>query len=209
MSTVPDSHWVVNTILEVLARQGMGKAGARFTSQDLCVWLPDLKRATKRRTNATSTLCRLGIVTHKAGVDEGATTVVTYTVTAAGAEAIARVAAGQRHRSGPKGPQDKRREPDSDSFVQRLWTLFRAKKLLDADSAASLLVDAGDDVQKAAHTARRYFHRWVQSGHAFERNYRVGAVGSSNGFKSYALVHDCGPVPPSTGKKAVSAGADA
>ncbi len=202
MSAVPDSHWVVNAVLEALAQQGLGRAGARFTSQDLCGWLPDLKRATKRRTNATSTLCRLGVVTHKATVDGGANTVVTYTITAAGAEAVARVAAGQRHRSGPKGPRDKRRVPDGDSFVQRLWTLFRASKLLDADSAASLLVDAGDDVKTAARTARRYFHRWTQAGYAAESTNRVGAVGSSNGFKRYILVKDCGPVAPSTGKKA-------
>jgi predicted MarR family transcription regulator len=204
MSTVPDSHWVVNAVLDALAQRGLSRAGARFTSQDLCAWLPDLKRATKRRTNATSTLCRLGVVTHKLGVD-GADTVVTYTVTAAGAEAIARVAAGQRHRSGPKGPRDKRRVPDGDSFVQRLWTLFRANKLLDADSAASLLVDAGGDVKTAARTARRYFHRWAQGGYAEESTRRVGAVGPSNGFKRYALINDCGPIAPSTGKKAARA----
>ncbi len=185
-----DVRWVSAAVLAALAARGLGK-GDKFTSQDLLAWVPGLK-AERKRTHATTTLCRLGFVTYKQRKGWGE-----YTVTAVGAEAVLVAAQGQLRKSGPKGPHGHRNAARPHSLAARLWALIRARKLLDADTAASLLVDAGADVATAAKTISRYLYRWAGAGYLQESAQRVGAVGTGNGFKRYVLVKDCGPTPPS------------
>ncbi|MBX3588831.1 MAG: hypothetical protein KF796_19540 [Ramlibacter sp.] len=190
-----DLRWVTAAALAAMAARGL-RQGSVFTSADLDAWVPQLKLQRKRAT-ATTRLCALGVVTCERRVDVASgQTIGEYTVTKQGAEAIRATVAGHVHKSGPKGPHAQRKAVQPHTFVARLWALMRARKLLDAETAAATLVDAGGDVSQAAKTARRYFHRWVDAGALAESAQRVNAHGTSNGFKRYVLVNDCGPVPP-------------
>lgn len=189
-------RWITAAALAAMATRGL-KKGSQFLSTDLQAWVPEFKTR-RRRMSATTRLCALGIVTCERLIDgQTAQTTGQYTVTARGAEAIKAAAQGRVHKSGPKGPHtNPRARGGSKTFSARLWALVRARKILDAETAATTLVDAGGDVTQAAKTARRYLHHWVKAGALQESVTRVNAVGTSNGFKRYVLVNDCGPTPP-------------
>lgn len=191
-----DLRWTTGAVLVALATHELGK-GDTFNSGQLGKWVPQLK-VLKRRRYATHKLLEMGFVTAKNRFidDRMVEQIGHYTITEAGAAAIQAAMAGIVPRSGPRGGHSVTRRPAPDSFVTRLWALFRARQILDSDTAASTLVDAGGDVEKARETASRYLNRWTKAGVCQESAQRVNAVGTSRGFKRYVLVNDCGPTPP-------------
>lgn len=198
-----DLRWVTAAVLAALAARGYGQ-GATFTSAELREWIPKFKEEA-RLSNATSKLTKLGFVTYRQRMVEGGGDIEhVYTLTKQGHEAIKLAAAGKVHKSGPKGPHTAFKTVPANSFTFRLWALMRARKLLDAETAASTLVDAGDDVKKATQTANKYLRRWTQLGNLAESAQRVNAAGTSNGFKRYVLINDCGPTPPAWTAKALA-----
>lgn len=194
LKPVEELRWVASAVLEALAERGKGK-GDTFTAADLLAWVPALSAGAKR-TNATTRLVGLGLLTYRQSVDTSTADLQgTYTVTAAGAEAIQAAKAGKPHKSGPKQPHGNR--PQSvNAFSTQLWRLVRARRLLDAKEAAETLVDAGDDVKKAEQHASKLLRRWELTGHLAASTQRVHRVGNSNGHKRYVLINDCGPMPP-------------
>lgn len=198
-ATADIPRWITGRALAALAQRGL-REGDRFTSRDLMAWVPELSG----RPNAWSVskpLVAMGFVTASVACSETepGQTHGTYTLTRAGAQAIAAAAAGARFASGPRGPHGKNRSVPRAAFVSRLWALLRARQMLDTDSAAALLVDAGDDaaVRRAAATAKRYFHRWAQLGVVQESARRL-----PNGCKRWVLIKDVGPTPPAWTPKA-------
>lgn len=189
-------RWVTGATLAALAARGLGK-GAVFTSRDLRQWIPQLK--SNSLGHAVETLIASGFVEHSRRVVAGsqAETLGHYTVTPQGDEAIKAAMGGASFKSGPKGPHSKDRLVPAQSFAFRLWALMRARRMLDSDSAAATLVDAGEDVAKAAKNAQRYFKRWASTGAIQESKHRL-----QGGRKRYVLVADCGPTPPAWTPKA-------
>lgn len=189
-------RWTSAAVLVALAARKMS-AGQQFTQDDLRAWVPQLAEG-KRTKHALCTLTQNGLITSKLHHQPGTPDVIaTYTLTTAGGEAIKAAADGQRLTSGPRGPHSKDRAVPRTTFAARLWALLRARQMLDTETAAATLVDAGGDVATAAKTAQRYLARWASTGAL-----AVSAQRMANGCKRYVLVKDPGPIPPAWTEKA-------
>jgi len=189
-------RWVTSAVLAALAARHIG-VGDTFASDDMLAWVPGLTAG--QRKQAAHMLLAMGFVTQENRIGLNAKTCAVYTVTVAGAAGIKAITTGKPLTSGPKGPQQVDRTPGQNTFAVRLWALMRARMKLDSETAASTLVDAGDDVAKAAKNAQRYFARWASTG-AIE----PGRVREPNGCVRYVLVKDCGPTPPKWTPKATA-----
>lgn len=194
MAAPEDLRWTSSALLVALAARGF-KKGHSFTSVMARQWVPALKEG-KRLKHAIETLADNQFVTSQMVLHRGTISMAEYTVTALGAEAIKAAAAGVERKSGPKGPHAADRTVPAGTFAARLWALMRARQILDTDTAASTLVDAGGDVATAAKTAQRYFARWASTGALQESAKRL-----DNGRKRYVLVKDT-PEPPAWTAKA-------
>lgn len=190
-------RWVTAEALKALAERDLGRAGAQFTGTELAAWTTTLDVV--QRVHASSRLCALGFVSHAAEIreiDGHAVRVDVYSVTAEGAAAICAAAAGHVRKSGPKGS----RAPnaiDPDAFASRLWRLVRVRKIVDADSLAATLSDAGQNrYATVRETVRKYLRRWANAGALHEGARRINAQGHSNGIKRYVLSDSAGPTPP-------------
>lgn len=191
-----DLRWVTSAVLVALAGRDKS-AGDTFTSQDMLQWVPSLTLA--QRKHAAHTLISMGFVTQETRIGERARSYSLYTITAEGEAAIKAIAQGEKLTSGPKGPHQVDRQPGSQTFAVRLWALMRARTILDSETAAETLVDAGDDtaIAKASKNAQRYLARWASTGAL-----SAGREREANGCKRYVLTKDCGPMPPAWTPKA-------
>lgn len=191
-----DLRWTSAAVLVALAQRDI-KAGDTVTSRQLRAWVPRL-RTGQRLKHAMETLGSNGYLKGKSTLDAGTgESFSTYTVTSMGAEAVKAAGAGKQFKSGPKGPHHHDRAVPPETFAARLWALMRARGMLDTETAAATLVDAGQDVSKAEKTAQRYFARWASTGALAESAQRL-----PGGRKRYVLVADCGPMPPAWTSKA-------
>lgn len=191
-----DIHWVTGAALQALALQNL-RLGDTFSRAQLKAWQPALGTG-KKMKHATKKLLELGFVTsQQEAVLDGFNWQAIYTITAAGKAAIAGAGSGELLRSGPRGPHGIDRAVGPGTFVARLWRLMRARTILDAETAASTLVDAGDEqaMQRAAKSARRYFHRWASVQAITESRTRT-----STRCKRYVLVKDSVQPPTWTPK---------
>lgn len=196
--------WVTATALLALARRCLVEGGT-FTAEQLA----DMTAPTgptpltpEQRVHASSKLCALGFVKHRVHRDRATGEQVdVYTVTAEGAAAIQAAGQGHVRKSGPKGgiggcPQ---RPVPAGTITARLWQLMRMRRMLDSDTAAQTLCNAGEhDFKRMQATVRRTLARWAATGAIAESRKRVpvaGQAASSNGCKRYVLVKDQ-PTPP-------------
>jgi len=187
------TRWVTAAVLKALAGQQL-QHGDVFSVRQLDDWLSGSITA-EQRVHATTRLCALRFLSHRTRIVDGAR-VDGYTLTAEGATAVREAAAGAVRKSGPKGAHGKRHVLDPQSLSARLWALLRMRRMLDAESAASTLCDAGDDYERMRSSIRRYLHRWADAGAVQESARRINAQGTSNGLKRFVLVADA-PEPPS------------
>ena len=190
------TRWVTAAVLQALARHQCDASGRIFLAKQLDVWLAgELKP--QQRVHATTRLCALGFVQHRIVTSEdGLTRADLYTLTAEGAAAVREAGAGQVRKSGPKAAHGKRHALDPQSLAARLWALLRMRRMIDADSAASTLCDAGGDFERMRASIRKYLRRWALAGAIQESARRINAQGTSNGLKRYVLVAD-DALPPS------------
>lgn len=86
-------------------------------------------------------------------------------------------------------------------FALRLWNLLRIRRMLTADDAASLLIDAGDNTAAARRKAGELLLAWQR---ACPQALRLSAK-RINGFKRYVLQVDVGAMPPETREGAIKA----
>ncbi len=190
-----DLRWTSSALLVALAVRDF-KAGHAFTADMAREWVPALAQG-RRLKHAIETLTDNGFVTSRVFVDrETARNITEYTLTTVGGEAVKAAKSGQARASGPKGPHSKDRTVPAGSFAMRLWSLMRARRILDSDTAASTLVDAGDDVATAMKNAQRYFANWAKTGAIQESAQRM-----TGNRKRYVLIHDT-PEPPAWTPKA-------
>jgi hypothetical protein len=188
MSQPEDLRWTSAALLVALVARNF-KAGQSFTSAMARGWVPQLKEG-RRLKHAIETFTDNGWVTSRMVLYRGAHTMAEYTLTKVGGEAVKGAASGPPHKSGPKGPHKQDRQVPAGTFAARLWALMRARRMLDTETAASTLVDAGDDVATASKTAQRYLARWASTGAI-----AVSAKREANGCKRYVLQIDT-PNPP-------------
>ncbi|KTT21885.1 hypothetical protein NS331_11010 [Pseudacidovorax intermedius] len=96
---------------------------------------------------------------------------------------------------GPMTPADQ-----VEPFAGRLWKLLCIRKVLTAEEAANLLVDAGQDVGRARTRASELLLAWSrQCPLAIQPSDR-----RIKGAKRYGLMVDLGPTPPDIRAKARS-----
>lgn len=194
-ATEEDLRWTSAAVLVALAARGLDK-GDTFTSTQLRAWVPALKEG-NRFKRAMATLEANQFFSYRMHTEPGsAQSQAVYTVTTTGAEAIKAAASGTVRKSGPKGPHGKNRAVPPSTFAARLWALMRARQMLDTETAAATLVDAGQDVAKAAKTAQRYLARWSSTGALAVSKQRM-----PGGCKRYVLLKDS-PEPPAWTEKA-------
>lgn len=192
-----DQRWTSSALLVALAARGF-KAGDCFTAAQAREWVPALREG-QRIKQAVQTLFNNQFVNSRRYIDhETGDTVTEYTLTTVGGEAVKAAKAGAVHASGPKGPHGKNRKVPADTFAARLWALMRARQMLDSDTAASTLVDAGDDYATAMKNAQRYLANWAKTGAITESRKRL-----AGNRKRYVLVNDT-PEPPAWTPKARS-----
>lgn len=177
--------WVTATVLQALAERELG-LGSTFIGTDLAKWVGE-SLSRDQRINATTALCRLRFVEHLVVHIDGVGRQDQYLITADGAAAIAEAAKGRVRKSGPK--LSRSASPlKPDSLVMRLWSLMRMRQMLDSDSAARTLCDAGDDdFKRVRSSVTKYLRRWTTAGALQESARRVNASGSSNGYKRFVL----------------------
>lgn len=187
-------RWVTAAVLLALARLAP-TAGKEFTAVQLAARTAG-QLSDAQRVNATTRLCFLGFVRHRVGYVANDRADL-YTVTPEGAAAIAAASAGQVRKSGPR-PGRAQNPVKPASLTARLWKLLCMRQMLDAESAARVLCDAGDAAvfKRTQASIARTLRRWGQAGTVAESRCRVGAVGTSNGFIRYVLQVEPGPTPP-------------
>lgn len=197
------TRWVTAALLEVLARHCIVEGGT-VTAGQLADWTAGTLTP-EQRVHATSKLCALEFFTHGVKL-QGGERVDVYTLTAAGAAAVAAAEGGHVRKSGPKGA----RAPnpvDPDALSSKLWRLVRLRKIVDSDSAARTLCDAGDDdFERVRATVRRTLRRWEQAGALSAGSKLIKRRDdpvTSNGSKRYVLVVDS--VEPPRWRPAVQA----
>lgn len=192
-----NTTWVTATVLLALARRCLVEGGS-FTAEQLADMTAGALTPAQR-VHASTRLCALGFVKHSVRIGgEKQLRLDVYTVTAEGAAAIEAAGQGHVRKSGPKG----NRAPNPTqplALTTRLWSLMRMRRMLDSDSAAQLLCDAGsDDFKRTQSTVRRTLARWASTGAITQAARRVSTPGqapTSNGCKRYVLVQDS-PEPP-------------
>lgn len=195
--TSQPTRWVTAAALAALAARGL-RQGGTFTADELATWTAGTLTP-EQRVHASSRLCLLAFVQHEVRLVSGQR-VDTYTVTAEGHAAIDAARLGHVRKSGPKGT----RAPNpvrEDDLATRLWALVRLRKLIDSDSAARTLCDAGDDAafERTRATVRKTLRRWELAGALLASARLVKRRDdpvSSNGNKRYVLVEPSSPTPP-------------
>lgn len=193
--TAEDQRWTSSALLVALAVRGL-KAGDSFTAAQARKWVPQLQQG-QRMKQAVQTLFNNQFVNSRRYIDQDTgDTVTEYTLTAVGGEAVKSARAGAVHASGPKGPHSCNRKVPAGTFASRLWALMRARRMLDSDTAASTLVDAGDDYAVAMKNAQRYLANWAKTGAIVESKQRL-----AGNRKRYVLINDT-PEPPAWTPKA-------
>lgn len=202
MGKTSDIRWTTGAVLLALAAQKL-RTGDSFTANQLGQWVPGVKHPGRMRY-VTLKLQELGFVTAGQKLEQPADSTAPaallnrYTLTATGAAAAKAAASGNVPKSGPKGQHSTTRVPEPGSLVARLWSLVRARKIIDSESAACTLMDAGDnsDIARTQATVSRYLNRWAKAGVLQEGALRVRGQGKNPGYKRYVLVTDVGPRPP-------------
>lgn len=189
-------RWVTAEVLLLLHRHQCGTAGTVFTNLDLARWVGK-RMAPEQRVHASSRLVALGFLLSQVQlVNDGPTTV--YTVTPEGAAAIAEAGMGKVRKSGPKGTR-RGPPPAKGTLAQRLWALVRVRRIVDSDSAAQTLCDAGEgDFARLRATVAKTLRRWELAGALAARAKRIHLPGqpeASNGVKGYVLVQDAARPP--------------
>lgn len=185
----PLERWVTAAALKALAAHSLGEDDT-FLARELGRWVAPRLTLHQRR-HATTRLCALGFVKHQVCVIEGKREDV-YTITPEGAAAILAAATGYQHKSGPKGPTAARPLPPH-TLAARLWALLRMRGMVESDTAAQTLCNAGEqDFARVRATVRRTLARWHKAApdQLAVAARRVGAEGTSNGSKRYVLVSD-------------------
>lgn len=176
--------WITAIVLQVLAKHDITKAGDAFYAHELTQWVQG-QLVGRQRTSATTRLIALEFLTHEVKVLPEVRRVDQYTLTEAGAAAVAEAAAGKVRKHGKR----KSPELDKSSLAWRLWDLLRIRKALESDAAAELLCDAGGDNKRMQDTIRKYLRDWALQGAVVEARRRVRPEGNSSGVKRYVL-HD-------------------
>jgi hypothetical protein len=188
--------WHTAEALVALYKHRRGDGKTPFTRADLLAWSENFAARPKAAQVALDHLQRIGMVRTVTAATEATAAkkpglhrfiVTREGLVAAKAADDARLSA-IRAASCTKGNKARPRG----EFITRLWALFRMRKSLTGTEAAETLVDAGDDVKRAARTAAMYLRCWVamHPEHIQISSKRVG------GSFRYVLLKDLGPEAP-------------
>ena len=176
--------WPTTLLLCLLAERGVA-AGASFSSRALRDWAGPELRTGDRIRHGMKRLLTKGYVTTVMKTDASGLSFALHTLTESGHRAAQEAARGKPVLSGPVPGQRQTRPRPPTTFTARMWGLMRARRMLDAASAAETLVDAGGDVEAATRTAQRVLRRWEECG-AIQRSARRPA----GSFTRFVLVQD-------------------
>jgi hypothetical protein len=187
-------------IVEALVALAAHRKDARkpFTRADLKAWSKRFGERPSGVQQALDHLERCGMVRRLAGAPSDRPLkpgTWRYVLTAEGAAAAkaAREARGRAAMSRGGTKANKTRPRDTSSYTARLWSLLRMRRTLTAADAAATLVDAGDDVIKAARTASKYLRGWARLHPAAVQ---ISAQRCRTGGFRFVLVQDLGPEAP-------------
>jgi len=116
----------------------------------------------------------------------------------------ARLDAGDKFTSGPRGPLKRTRGPRRDRLRQRAWNAMRIKRRFTLEDVLTLAM-TGDEKDPLSNLGR-YLNALVKAGILSVRGSRARAPGdapTSNGVKVFRMEKDTGDIAPSVKKTGV------
>lgn len=188
--------WFMPIVLAVLGRVRC-RYPRPFTAAELLEWAPELGTQRTARM-ACENMQRGGLLTVEptptaADVRKPTNPVLQWTLTA---EGIAACKAAQHEQASLARSESNKvhnaLRKHAGALRRRAWALLRIRQALTPDEAASVLADAGDDVDRMQIMLSKYLAQWAKA--------RPDAVQVSarkvNRCKRYVLVKDIGAEPP-------------
>lgn len=181
--------WQVTVVLLTLQTRE-ADSSLTFNEGALAAWVPAL-RGTSAARAAIHAMLRHKLIELAPQAGAPHTAPLQYRLTPAGCEAVqgAKKLLRTLHKAahGPMTPADQ-----VEPFAGRLWRLLCIRKVLTAEEAANLLLDAGEDVGRARTRASELLLAW-------SRQCPLAIQVSDKrikGAKRYGLTVDLGPTPP-------------
>lgn len=171
--------------------------GSPFTRSELVAWSEKLAARPRAAQAAIDHLADVGLLrrlSNQAGEPILRQGVYRYALTPEGRAAAkaAHEAVIQAARVEGQRRAVANRAPDPTTFQSRLWNLFRVRKVLTGPEAAETLVDAGQNVARAAITAARCLRCW----HALHPQAIQVSAQRAGAAHRFVMVQDLGPVAP-------------
>jgi hypothetical protein len=189
--------WYITEAFLVLGKNAKN-TGVTFTKADLIGWSSNFPGRKIGAQMALDQFLKLGMA-RLVGDTPVRKKQRVYALTAEGI-AAAKAACDARWQAGRAlggKNSNQTRERLRDTFVRKLWALFRMRQSLTGQDAAATLVDAGGDVKSATRTAAQYLRHWSLV-HPEAIQVSAKKVGHANRF---VLTKDLGPEPPAVSCK--------
>lgn len=191
------SIWFTSLVLVTLG-QRLGRKPRPFSVTELLAWAPDLKRAQTAHV-ACNLLARTGMLeaapapADNPRANQNPQRPALWQLTTVGKEAAraAQMEAASHKRSETATAVNTARNETS-SLPNRLWTVFRARRVLTTLEAADVLGDAGDNLQALRKSIGMYLSSW----HALLPDVIQVSERRVGKCHRYVLIGDVGRFPP-------------
>ena len=187
--------WHTRDALLALYRERRDGKGV-FTSADLRAWAPTFTGRPRAAQVALDHLQAAGLVrrvtTEALGEPARRQGEHRYMVTPEGVIAARAAEAARLHAIRSEACTRGNRSRPRGAFTMKLWALLRLRQQLTPAEAAETLVDAGEDVTRATHTAGIYLGQWAK---LCPQQIQVSKQRAQR-FNRYIVVADPGPTPP-------------
>ncbi|CAN5883231.1 hypothetical protein BH11PSE12_BH11PSE12_18420 [soil metagenome] len=184
--TSPSLPWIGQSVMS--AMQTLGKASTPVS-------LPELIAATQlsrlQVNNAAARLVTSGLLKRTAKIQ--GMRHARWKLTLAGDTCIP-----DQLRSGPKQAHTRQRQPlRVPTLREQFWHLLRCKQKLSIPEALEVLLNPGDDVERASNNLQRYIRGLAKGGYISLLSARIpGNDLRSNGHRRWFLTEDTGRLPP-------------
>jgi hypothetical protein len=193
---MPQYWFIVEALLVLYER--LKDSRKPFTRDNLRAWSEKFQQRPAGVQQALDHLERCGMVRRlpRAPAEKPLKPgMVRFALTAEGAAAASGAADARRRAAlSSAGTKANRNRPrDAGAFITRLWALLRMRVTLSSAEAAATLVDAGEDVRKAATTASKYMRSWAR---LYPDAVQISKLRESGGGMRFVLVKDLGPTAP-------------
>ena len=184
--------WPIVAALVALGQHRYPKSGEPFTEADLARWVPTFPKYSYARLAIDRLVLRKEVerLPDSTILSACSRPIHSWRLTSTGAQ-TARAAYIADLALNPAAHRGQAAEP-VDPLAARLWSLLRIRRALTADEAATLLVDAGEDVAPVRSQISAFLLAWSRH---FPEAIQISTK-RVDGFKRYVLLAELGSTPP-------------